>query len=202
MLGVPRGEVRGQLVWFSPALPAMGEEHHGQSTGREGLVPMRLWLLRAYCRAHGGLAAVKESLRLKLYDEEARWDAQYSRTTDGVLLTELRPCPPFPAPTPSETLWRELCGRFDQSIRTSEFVARLARALWEAQEAVGMVWTGTRFTLTSMVHHYWIAIARSHLDQCKRQHDTPRPSIPVEQVGAEVALEAPCALGHVDVVLD
>ena len=105
MLGVPRARIRNQLVWFSPAVPAMGAEHCGQTTGREGFVPMRLWLLRACCRVRGGVASLTDALRGMLYHEESLWDVRYARTLDGVLLRELRPCPPCPAPAPSETLW-------------------------------------------------------------------------------------------------
>ena len=101
VLGVLRERVRGEMLWFAPALLATGAEKYGHVTGREGLVPRDLWLLRACCRARGGLQQVGTVLRDALYMEEARWDTRYARTTEGVLLRDLRPCPPFAAPAPA-----------------------------------------------------------------------------------------------------
>ena len=183
-LGVARERVGGEYVWFSPAVAAVGVERHGQSTGRAGLVPARLWLLRACCCARGGVARVSDALREGLYREEELWDPRYARTADGVLIRELRPCPPFPAPAPSETLWLQLCALFGAEWRTRASVGRLARALWDAQQSVGMSWTGTTFAITGQVNHCWLALARSHLSPGTGRGDADRPPRVPRDAGA------------------
>ena len=163
MLGVPWGRLGQLVLWYAPALPACGAEKYGDVTGREGLVPAELWLLRACARAQGGVGEVREKVRHALYKQEEQWDADYMRTVEGVLVRDLRPCPPFAAPAPSARVWRRLCEQVPAEERTRTGIEELARMVWDAQESVGMTWTGTTYHITGAAHERWMEMARGHL---------------------------------------
>ena len=59
-----------------------------------------------------------------------------------------------------------MCEQVPAEERTRTGIEKLARMLWDAQEGMGMTWTGTTYHITGAAHERWMEMASGRLMRC------------------------------------
>ena len=137
-------------LWFSVAVPTC--EQPGRwcdYTGRYGFCSPKLWLLRAWSMARGGVAQLNDAELAQLQAAEARHDAAY---------VQVKICPTLsssysncraafavkPAGQPSAEIWMEMCRRWPEKITNA------ATCIMTEQRTAGVQWQEGRWEVNSL----------------------------------------------------
>ena len=142
VLGIRRSAREG--TWFSEAVESGFERSYpagrrGFYTGDPGNVSADVWLLRAWCRARGGVARMGEALAARLLQLEGERDVLYMVEPSASLQEPPRYFADMkPAAIPDWPVWMHLLHR---QPRAAPAVARAARA---ERSRVGLTWNLVR----------------------------------------------------------